>query len=84
MSDVLLYEGQAVQQGEGPVRCTWRLQTGRMCKGIVGWPAVGSVFVERIHLEAGEELGPAERELWAYLCRGECRTVAIFAPSPGG
>lgn len=63
------------------MRCSWRLKSGRLCTGLLGWPAVGSILVERLELEEGERLGSAEPGLYGYLCR-DCRTVALFAPPP--
>lgn len=81
MSGVLLWPGERVEKGQGPVRCSWQLENGRFCSGLLGWPAVGSVLVERLELGEGEHLGPAEPGLYGYLCR-DCRTVSIFAAPP--
>ena len=66
----------------GPARCSWELRTGRLCTGLLGWPAVGSILVDRLELEDGEYLEECEPGLFALLCHGECSTVSLFTPPP--
>lgn len=76
MSARILYLGEQVEEGDGPIRCS-RQVDGRLCRGIVGWPRVGSRLVERFDLDAGEYLGPCHEEVSGLQCL-DCRAVAVF------
>lgn len=77
-SGTALWTGDAVEEGEGPIRCSARRANGRLCLGLLGWPAVGSVLADRLELARGEYLRACEPGLSGFRCP-ECGAVAVFS-----
>lgn len=75
----VIWPGEVVEEGDGPVRCPNRHENGRLCSSLLGWPAVGSVLVDVLEVEPGEEIGPCRSGLNAYRCYG-CGSLAVFRP----
>lgn len=76
MSDRILYPGETVEEGDGPIRCSRILEDG-VCMGLLGWPRVGSQLIERFDLESGEYLGSCHEQVAGLQCL-ECKAVAVF------
>lgn len=76
MAAAILFPGDVVEEGMGPVRCS-RVVDGRLCNGVLGWPRVGTELIERFDLEAGEYLGDCHPEVAGLQCL-DCKAVAVF------
>lgn len=74
-SGTLLLPGQAVQEGDGPVRCHAPGDDGR-CWGFVGLPAVGSVLFST--LGPGGRLEECEAGFAAFRC-SSCGRLHVYA-----
>lgn len=77
MADAILWPGDEVEPGDGPIRCSASGRSGVPCRGIVGWPAVGSILVAVEVLVRGERLGACEEGFAGFRCQ-ECGAVAYF------
>lgn len=75
MPSEIVWPGDEVPEGVGPVRCP-RREGERLCAGVLGWPPTGSTLVEVV--APGERLGACEPGFSAFLCR-DCGAVAVFA-----
>jgi hypothetical protein len=77
VSEPVVWPGDAVEEGDGPVRCSGRRENGRLCGSVLGWPEVGGIVVERVDLERGEKLEqPCEEGVVGLLCT-RCRSVTV-------
>lgn len=73
---VLLWTGDVVEEGVGPVRCGRTTESGRLCGGLLGWPPVGAQLVDVV--EPDVRLGACEPGIAALRCQ-DCGAASIFA-----